>query len=146
MKTRFVAFLLLTGILAVGFPAFAHHGNVAYDETKEVVLKDATVDTFGWANPHCLITFFVKDDKGNMVHWAGELGSPEALRLAGWSKTSVQQGDVITVYIHQAKTGNPAGRISHIVLADGTVLPKPTEGGSGRGGGGNRGGGGDSSY
>ena len=122
MKTRFVAFLTLVGLLSVCMPVFAHHGAVAYDESKEVVLKGATVTKFAWANPHSIIQFDVKDESGKVTHWAGELGSPSAITLQGWTKASVQPGDVITIYIHQAKTGNPVGRISHVVLADGTQL------------------------
>ena len=119
---------------------FAHHGAVAYDESKEVVLKGATVTKFAWANPHSIIQFDVKDDNGKVVHWAGELGSPSAITLQGWTKASVQSGDVITVYIHQAKTGNPVGRISHIMLADGTQLHDSAGTSGGGGGGGARGG------
>ena len=122
MKTRFVPFLAVVGLLSVGVPVFAHHGAVAYDESKEVVLKGATVTKFAWANPHSIIQFDVKDESGKVVHWAGELGSPSAITLQGWTKASVQPGDVITIYIHQAKTGNPVGRISHVLLADGTQL------------------------
>ena len=122
MNTRFVAFCSLVGLFAVCLPMLAHHGAVAYDESKEVVLKGATVTKFAWANPHSIIQFDVKDDSGKVAHWAGELGSPSAITLQGWTKASVQPGDVITIYIHQAKTGNPVGRISHVVLADGTQL------------------------
>ena len=132
MKLRFVALLLVAGSLAVCLPMFAHHGNVAYDESKEVTLKDATVTKFAWANPHSIITFDIKDDKGKVVHWAGELGSPSALSLLGWTKASVAPGDVITIYIHQSKTGNPVGRIAHIALPDGTQL-RDSSGGGGRG-------------
>jgi Family of unknown function (DUF6152) len=124
MNTKLVAFFLLAGILAVCLPMSAHHGNAAYD-MKEVVLKGATVTSFSWANPHCIVTFDVKDDKGNVAHWASELGSPSAISLVGWTKTSIKPGDVITIYIHQSKTNNRVGRISHILLADGTPLPKP---------------------
>ena len=131
MRIKLVSVLGLVA-LAVALPMFAHHGNVAYDESKEVVLKGATVTKFAWANPHSIITFDVKNDKGSVAHWAGELGSPSALSLLGWTKASVQPGDVITVYIHQAKTGNPVGRIAHIVLSDGTEL-KDSSGGGDRG-------------
>jgi hypothetical protein len=132
MKTNLVLFFSLAGILAICSPVSAHHGNVAYDESKEVVLKGATVTKFAWANPHSIITFDVKGDKGNVAHWAGELGSPSALSLLGWTKASVQPGDVITIYIHQSKTGNPVGRIAHIMLADGSEL-KDSSGGGDRG-------------
>lgn len=139
MKPKFVGFFVLLGLVTVCSPMFAHHGAVAYDESHEVVLKGATVTKFAWANPHSIIQFDVKDDNGKVVHWAGELGSPSAITLQGWTKASVQPGDVITIYIHQAKTGNPVGRISHVVLADGTQL-RDSAGTSGGGEGGGRGG------
>jgi hypothetical protein len=121
MKTRLIALTLVAGVLAVCFPAFAHHGNAAYDGTI-TVLKNATVTKLLWANPHTLVLFDVKDDKGELVHWSAELGSPSALANVGWNKASLQPGDVITVYIHQAKTKNPVGRIQYILLADGSKL------------------------
>ena len=128
----------------------AHHGNAAYAATV-TVLKNATVTKLAWANPHTIVQFDVKDDKGEVVHWSAGLGSPSALGLIGWSKTSLMPGDVITVYIHQAKTKNPVGRIEHVVLADGSQLrdssgaagngdagtPGGGRGGRGRGGAGN---------
>jgi uncharacterized protein DUF6152 len=119
MKACFLVFL---AIITVCVPVFAHHGNTAYDTSKVVVLKNATVTQYVWANPHVIITFDVKDDKGNVRHWSAEAGTPQTVILAGWSKTSIQKGDVITVYIFQAKTGNPVGRLNKIVLADGTEL------------------------
>jgi uncharacterized protein DUF6152 len=106
----------------LSIPLFAHHGNTAYDTNKAVVLKEATVTKFVWGNPHTFLMVDVKDDKGNVVHWAGEAGSPSSLGLLGWTKDSVQPGDVITVYIYQSKTGRPVGRLNKIVLADGTTL------------------------
>jgi uncharacterized protein DUF6152 len=123
MKLKQVMSLaLVVGFLMLGIPLFAHHGNVAYDTSKAVVLKGATVTKFVWANPHTFIMFDVKDDKGNVLHWSGEAGSPSALRLLGWSQSSIAPGDTITVYIYQSKTGNPVGRLNKIVLADGTEL------------------------
>lgn len=121
-QSHILLLVLLIVTLTMNFPLSAHHGNVAYDTSKTVVLKGATVTKFLWINPHTVVMFDVTDDKGNVVHWAGEAGSPSALGLLGWQKTSVQPGDVITVYIYQAKTGNPVGRLNKIVLADGKEL------------------------
>ena len=125
MKSKLlVAFVLGVGLLAVCGPLLAHHGSAAYaDKTSE--FKQATVTKFAWANPHSLVEFDVKDDKGTVVHWTGETASPEALRLIGWGKTSLRPGDVVTVYIYASKTGNPAGRLNRIVLADGTSFTTP---------------------
>jgi hypothetical protein len=148
MQTKLTAGVLLAGVLAVSSPALAHHGNAAYDGSV-TLLKDATVTRLSWQNPHTIVQFDVKDDNGEPVHWAAELGSPSALALIGWTKTSVSPGDVITVYIHQAKTKSPVGRIEHIVLADGSILRDSGGGGGvgdapagGRGGRGGRGRGG----
>ena len=123
MKTRFgMVVALLAGLLAVSGTMFAHHGNIAYDTSKPVVLKNATVTKFVWANPHSFIMFDVKDDSGTVVHWAGEAGSPSALGLLGWKASSIGPGDQITVYIYKSKTGHPVGRLNKIVLADGSEL------------------------
>ncbi len=121
------SYLLVTGVLSLGLlttvsaPASAHHGNAAYaDEITE--FKQATVTKFAWANPHTLINFDAKDAKGNVVHMVVETAAPQALRLIGWSNTSVMPGDVITVRMYVAKNGNPAGRLQKIILADGTEL------------------------
>jgi hypothetical protein len=113
---------LLGVLLAVGVPVFAHHGSASYKTDKIVVMKQVTVTKFLWANPHTMILFDVKDDKGNISHWAGEAGSPAAVRLLGWSKNSLQPGDVITVLLYPSKFESHVGRLDKIVLADGTTL------------------------
>jgi len=149
MRTRLMALSMFAGVLAASSPVLAHHGNAAYDGTV-TMLKGATVTKLSWANPHTIVEFDVKDDKGQLVHWAAELGSPSALGNLGWTKTSLTPGDTITVYVHQAKSKNPVGRIDHVVLADGSILRDSAGGGGnndvdgggrgGRGGGRGRGG------
>ena len=122
MKSHLVVTGVLSlGLLAVGAEVSAHHGNAAYaDDITE--FKQATVTKFAWANPHTLINFDAKDQKGNVVHMVVETAAPQALRLIGWDKTSVAPGDVITVFMYVSKNGNPAGRLQKIVLADGSEL------------------------
>ena len=149
MRTRLMALSMFAGVLAASFPVLAHHGNAAYDGTV-TMLKGATVTRLSWANPHTIVEFDMKDEKGQVVHWAAELGSPSALGNLGWTKTSLTPGDTITVYVHQAKSKNPVGRIDHVVLADGSILRDSAGGGGnndvdgggrgGRGGGRGRGG------
>jgi hypothetical protein len=123
VKSKVIAFAgFMVGLLAICGPAFAHHGSAVYETTKVVVLKDATVTKFIWANPHSIVMFDAKDDKGNIAHWAAEAGSPSALTLIGWTKNSLKPGDVITAYIFQSKTGNSVGRLNKIVLPDGSSL------------------------
>ena len=149
MRTRLMALSMFAGVLAASSPVLAHHGNAAYDGTV-TMLKGVTVTRLSWANPHTIVEFDMKDEKGQVVHWAAELGSPSALGNLGWTKTSLTPGDIITVYVHQAKSKNPVGRIDHVVLADGSILRDSAGGGGnndvdgggrgGRGGGRGRGG------
>ena len=123
MKIKFIAGVaLIAAGLAFSVPMFAHHGNTAYDTTKVVVVKDATVTKFVWANPHSFVMFDGKDTSGTEQHWAAEAGSPSSLSLLGWSRTVVSPGDKITVYLFQPKTGNPVGRLQKIVLPDGSAF------------------------
>jgi hypothetical protein len=123
MKTRPLALVVLVvGLLAVCGPLFAHHGNSSLNTDKVILIKKATVARLVWANPHCIVAFDAMDEKGNVVRWAAEVGSPSAMNQMGWSRNSLKPGDVITVFLFQAKTGNPVGRINKIVLADGTTL------------------------
>jgi hypothetical protein len=122
MKMKLMAGVALIAGLALCTPMFAHHGNTAYDTGKVVVVKDATVTKFVWANPHSFVMFDGKDASGNVAHWAAEAGSPSSLSLLGWSRTVVSPGDKITVFLFQSKTGNPVGRLQKIVLPDGSAF------------------------
>src|SRR5579872_2578275 len=123
MKNNLVTtFALVVVLLAICSPIFAHHGNVAYDTGKFVVLKNATVTKVNWGNPHTLMLVDVKDDKGNVVHWVVEALAASAVSTSGWTKNAIQPGDVITVYVNPAKNGAPIGRTPKVVLADGTVF------------------------
>jgi hypothetical protein len=123
MKSRVLTSLVLLGsLLGVCAPLVAHHGSAAYKADQVIVLKQATVTKFVWANPHTMVLFDVKDAKGKVSHWAGEAGSPSAIRLFGWTRNSLQQGDVVTVHLYPSKFEATVGRLDKIVLADGTTL------------------------
>ena len=128
MKKFLVALLVGVGVLTVCGPVLAHHGTPAYED-KITEFKGATITKFLWSNPHSLVDFDIKDANGKVVHWVAETAAPQALRLIGWSKTSIGPGDVVTVRMYVAKNGNPAGRLNKLVLADGTELHDTVLGG-----------------
>ena len=132
MKNKFLVVLALLGVLpTVCGPLLAHHGSASYKTDKVVVMKEATVTKFVWANPHAMLLFDVKDDKGKVSHWAGEAGSPSAIRPLGWNKNSLQLGDVITIHLYPSKFESNVGRLDKIVLADGTTLKNSPRGDQG---------------
>ena len=115
MKVRVMILALVAILCSVSAPIFAHHGNAAYDDTKEVSLK-GTVTEFDWANPHVQIYFDVKNAKGGVVHWGCETLSPGKLIRAGWNKDAVKPGDPIAITLVAAKNGAPVGFLHKLVL------------------------------
>ena len=104
MKKR-AAFWVLAAIpLCLQSPVFAHHGQAGYDN-KEQVTVSGTVTDFLFSNPHCVVSFNVKDDKGEMQKWQGELTSPNHLIRAGWNSHSLKNGDKVTITGWRAKSG-----------------------------------------
>lgn len=134
MRMKVLAFVaLIAGLLSICSPMFAHHGAAAYDMSKPVVLKNAVVTQFLWINPHPLIKADYKDEKGDVQHWTMEMGSTPASELIGWTRSSLKPGDVVTLYVWQAKTHLTVGRFNKVVFADGTVM-RDTQTGTDTGG------------
>jgi len=123
VKTKLLMLVvLIVGLAASVRPSFAHHGAAAFDMTKPVVLKNATVTEFLWINPHPLIKADFKDDKGEVQHWVMEMGSTVSAQLLGWTRTTLGYGDVVNLYVWQAKTKLPVGRFNKVEFSDGTVM------------------------
>jgi len=103
--------------------ASAHHGVAGYAAGQEQTLK-GTVTEFQFINPHAIIYLDVKDEKGKVVNWQGELTSPNHLVRApvGWTKDTLKPGDQISIIGMVAKSGSPSMRIRKVLLANGEEL------------------------
>src|SRR5438270_9359828 len=87
---------LIASVAVISLPVSAHHGAAEYDNTKSISLQ-GTVTEVKYVNPHVLILFTVKDDKGQPVEWTAESQSPNLLSRRGWSRSTLKPGDQITV-------------------------------------------------
>jgi hypothetical protein len=121
VKAKFLVIFALAGSLVASIPLLAHHGNAAFDVGKRVTVK-GTVTEWVWANPHCWLKFDVKDDKGNVAHWVAETNNAPDMIERGWSKNTFKPGDEVTVTVEPVKSGNPVGRVTGVVLANGQTL------------------------
>jgi len=121
MKRSIGVLVLLTGLLMVSYPIFAHHSPAEYDVEKVVSVK-GTVTSFEWTNPHAYIYLDVKDDKGDVEKWAAELGSLGMLARANWRRDTVKPGDQITAFGNRAKDGRTVLRLKKIVFPNGQEL------------------------
>jgi hypothetical protein len=108
--------------LAAGALAIAHHGLAAFDQANKVTLK-GTVTAFHFLNPHCVVEFEVKDDKGHVQEWQAELTSPGHLK--GWTATSLEPGNVVTVTGYRAKSGASHLWVTNLSSSNGVELKAP---------------------
>lgn len=104
MKKITSLLVLAASIVFLQSLAFAHHGQAGYNN-KEPVTVSGTVSDFMFLNPHCIVSFDVKDDKGELEKWQGELTSPNHLIRAGWNSHSLKPGDKVTITGWRAKSG-----------------------------------------
>jgi Family of unknown function (DUF6152) len=107
--------------LMIALPLFAHHGNAAY-ETANTVTVQGTITDFQFINPHVMVFFEAKNDKGNIEKWQGELTSPNHLMRTGWTKATLKPGDQVTFTGLKAKSGASTLWITKII-ADGHEIP-----------------------
>ena len=116
MKTKLAVILVGTGLLLAARPVVAHHAFAAeFDADKPVKLTGA-VTKVEWMNPHTWFYIDVTDEAGKVTNWGLEMGSPNGLMRAGWTRNSMKVGDIITVEASRAKNGTPNGNARVVVL------------------------------
>ncbi len=108
--------------LLLATPMFAHHGTAAFDTSKPVTVK-GTVTEFVFLNPHCQVYFDVKNEKGEIEKWQGELTAPNKLARAGWTKKTLQPGDQIEATGFRLASGANTLWLRKVVDKNGESLP-----------------------
>lgn len=120
MKSNCLAVLAVITLFG-GAPARAHHGQAAYYTTAIVTVKGIVTD-FQFVNPHVILEIDVKDERGNLQKWQGELTSPNRLVRSGWNARTLKSGDEITISGYRAKSGANSLWITKAVLSSGQEL------------------------
>jgi hypothetical protein len=118
---------LVVVILSAPLSAVAHHSFVAFDETKEAFVR-GTVSAYDFRNPHTYIFLDVRLPNGDVESWRLESETKNDLSRNGWSETSFQPGDVLSVRVNPAR--DPArkyARVLSLEKTDGTVLAIPND-------------------
>ncbi len=92
-----------------------------FDRGKTLAFTGEVKD-FQMINPHSWLEVAFMDPEGKGETWSLEMGPPGTLRRDGWSQTSVQPGDTVTIKLHPMKDGSHAGQLINARLADGKTL------------------------
>ena len=130
MKARLSVWLTGLALAAWTAPAVAHHSFAAeYDANKPVTLKGA-VTKIEWTNPHARFYVDAKDEKGNVTNWNLELASPNVLTRNGWTRKSLNVGDMVTVEGSLARDGSKMANARAVILADGKKVFAGSSGGN----------------
>lgn len=108
-------------LLLAAASAAAHHGYAAFDTSAEITLK-GTVTDFHFVNPHCVIEFDVTGADGQAQNWKAELTSANHLAPKGWSESTIQEGEEISITGYRAKNGAPSLWVTKLHLANGQEL------------------------
>jgi hypothetical protein len=110
-------FVASLGLLLAAMPTLTHHSFYAEFDADKPVKLTGTVSKVEWENPHAWFFIDVKDDAGRVVNWGFELGSPNLLIRAGWVRSSLKTGDVVTVEGSRAKNGSNIANAKVVILA-----------------------------
>ncbi len=89
-----------TAFAASVFAASAHHSMERFDNKKEVTVT-GVITRYEWANPHVYVFIEEAKENGEKVEWEIEGGPPAMMRRDGWSRKTLQPGQVVSA------VGNP---------------------------------------
>ena len=117
---RLVALAVM--LLSAAVPVLAHHAfSAEFDQSKPVKVS-GEITKLEWVNPHAWLFIDAKGADGKVVPWRFEMGAPNALLRAGWSKSDIKVGTAVTVSGFVARAGGPVGNAFQVRLPDGRDL------------------------
>jgi len=109
-------------LLSAAVPALAHHAfSAEFDQSKPLKVS-GEISRVEWVNPHAWIFIDAKAPDGKVTGWRFEMGAPNALLRAGWSKSDIKVGTPVTISGFQARSGGSVGNAFQVRLPDGRDL------------------------
>jgi hypothetical protein len=119
MKT----FVLALAMIVAAIPLRAHHSFAMFDHTRTVTLT-GSVTKFQWTNPHAYLDIDVPGTDG-VKHYTLEMTSINMLQRSGWRSNAVKAGDQVKAVMAPLLSGQPAGLLLEVTLANGKKMDLP---------------------
>jgi hypothetical protein len=117
MKLNSFTVLAVVGAALAAAPVMAHHSFAAEYDSKKPVKLTGTITKIDWMNPHVYFFMDVQDDGGKVTTWGFEMGPPNLLQRAGWTRNTMKIGDVVVVEGTLAKDGTNQGNARTVTMA-----------------------------
>src|ERR1700689_1192941 len=123
MKQRKFA-VLAAGVitLATGVSAWAHHSFAASYDLNQAVTVHGTISQVLLRNPHSWFMIDVKNESGQVEHWAFEAGTPSGMIRNGYKPNVIKSGAEVTIKGFRARDPSQTrGMLRELVTSDGQV-------------------------
>ncbi len=140
MKTAGYAFagVIVLGLVALSMAPAAegHHSFASEFDAEKPIQLSGFVTKVEWMNPHVWFYLDVTDEEtGEVQNWGFEMGAPHQLQRRGWSRTTINLGDELSVDGSMSRDGSPRVNARTVATVDGGVLGAASSGAQTLGGG-----------
>lgn len=118
---RLAALAACLGLALACTPSRAHHSYSQFDASKCLTIE-GTVHRIEWSYPHVWLWVNVTNAKGAVEPWGFEGASPVVLQRVGWTKSTLKDGDKVSVRFSPLRDGRNGGAFASVKVPDGRDL------------------------
>lgn len=86
----------------------AHHSFAIYDSENPITLS-GVLREHRWTNPHAAVVLIVTNEDGSETDWVLDQGPVNMLSRQGWTRDTLNPGDLLTVEFDPLHSGQPGG-------------------------------------